>query len=433
MKPKIRFFSVAFLFLIPSLLFSQEKTNNLNCTNSNCHNDILDMQYIHEPARDECLTCHEKVSGNHPEKEGKEFALVENGSELCETCHSFQSSKKMVHSPFAEKKCLSCHSPHSSNTKGILAGTTEKEVCSKCHNIDIKEHKYFHGPFISNQCASCHFGHESDFNALARFDDPYLCFQCHIEKEEDLQLSVVHPIFSDGCMDCHSPHSSKQSYMLKIEGNRLCFDCHSEIQEAVASAKNIHEPLTEKGTCVSCHTPHAGELEKLLVNIQPELCFNCHSVNINKKERYIDIFGRLSKEYVHKPIYEDPCTKCHLPHISQNSNLLAAPFPDGNYTKPNIENFSMCFQCHDSKKITNKIGTDTNFRDGNKNLHTVHVIKKKSISCQSCHDMHGADNQHIIGNVVYFGNWEMPINYKVTETGGSCLPGCHAELSYSRE
>jgi hypothetical protein len=27
----------------------------------------------------------------------------------------------------------------------------------------------------------------------------------------------------------------------------------------------------------------------------------------------------------------------------------------------------------------------------------------------------------------------MPINYKQTETGGSCAPGCHGTLGYDRD
>lgn len=50
-----------------------------------------------------------------------------------------------------------------------------------------------------------------------------------------------------------------------------------------------------------------------------------------------------------------------------------------------------------------------------------------------CHGIHGADNPHLIADKVKFGQWKMPLNYKVTENGGSCLPGCHATKEYSRK
>jgi predicted CXXCH cytochrome family protein len=254
-----------------------------------------------------------------------------------------------------------------------------------------------------------------------------------MDKEEELELAFVHPVFEEGCLSCHSPHTSPAGNMLISGESGLCYDCHSDVKNDIASHKIVHAPLNEDGQCVACHTPHAGELSNLLVTEQPNLCFNCHSENINNKEKYIDIFGRMNKEYVHKPIFDGLCTDCHLPHISNNNNLLTAAFPKGNYTKPKEENFAMCFSCHDSKKITNRVtDTDTGFRDGTQNLHAIHVMKKKAISCQSCHDMHGADNEHIIGNVVYFGKWEMPINFQLTETGGTCLPGCHVKYSYDR-
>ena len=411
---------------------AQNKVNKNSCAVEGCHKSLFEKSIIHSPLNDRCETCHEKKSENHPSNKGKEFSLIEEGSDLCETCHEKLISKKNVHTPFSEGKCMSCHSPHSSNLPALLTGNSQKETCAKCHSMDIAGNNFGHGPFMSDQCSSCHTGHQSDYKSLVVEAEPYLCFRCHQEKEDDLELVNIHPVFEEGCLDCHSPHSSPTKYMLVTAGNELCFKCHDNIKTEVNNAKVVHSPLTN-GMCVSCHSPHAGELTSLLISEQPNLCFNCHSENINNKEKYIDIYARLSKEYVHKPLLTGPCTDCHLPHISSNTNLLSGAFPKGNYTKPKIENFSMCFKCHDSNKITNKTTkTDTGFRDGSKNLHTLHVMKKKSISCQSCHDMHGADHQHIIGNVVYFGKWEMPINYTVNEVGGTCLPGCHVQYSYDR-
>lgn len=414
-------------------IFAQTNLDKNGCATEDCHKSLVSKTLVHSPVNDGCGTCHEKKSGSHPGDNGPEFSLVESGSDLCITCHETQTNKKNIHVPFTNGECTKCHTPHSSDLPALMDGTTIKETCGQCHDLEIAVSDFGHGPFMSDQCLSCHSGHQSDYKSLVVEEEPYLCFRCHQEKEDDLELANVHPVFEEGCLDCHSPHSSPAKYMLTSTDNELCYKCHEDVKTEVNTAKIVHKPLTQDGMCVSCHSPHAGELTSLLFSKQPNLCFSCHSENINNKEKYIDIYARLSKEFVHKPLLEDPCTDCHLPHISEYNNLLSGAFPKGNYTKPIIENFAMCFKCHDSHKITNKVTTvDTGFRDGSRNLHSTHVMKKKSISCQSCHDMHGADNQHIIGNVVYFGKWEMPINYVVNENGGTCLPGCHVQYSYDR-
>jgi predicted CXXCH cytochrome family protein len=432
MKMKKTIYVLALLF-ITSSYYAQNNLNDNTCATEDCHGSIMKKANVHSPMNDGCTTCHEKKNGNHPGGNGAEFGLIESASDLCGTCHDTEATQKVVHMPFYEGNCISCHSPHSSDLPALLNGANQRETCEQCHNVEVAENNFRHGPFMSNQCTSCHVGHQSNYESLVVDGDPGLCFQCHLGKEEDLELANVHPVFQDGCLDCHSPHSSPASNMLLTGGNELCYTCHESIKADVTAAKIVHDPL-KNGECVSCHSPHAGELTNLLVNEQPNLCFNCHSVNINNKERYIDIYGRLSKEFVHEPVFENPCTDCHLPHVSKNTKLLSAAFPKGNYTKPKMKNFAMCFECHDSDKITTKVTTTaTNFRDGSNNLHSLHVMKKKSISCQSCHDMHGADNKHNIGNVVYFGKWEMPIGYKVTPTGGTCLPGCHVQYEYNRD
>jgi len=54
-------------------------------------------------------------------------------------------------------------------------------------------------------------------------------------------------------------------------------------------------------------------------------------------------------------------------------------------------------------------------------------------NCRACHETHAsADPRHIRESVPY-GNWKMPLNYKMTNTGGSCAPGCHKAFTYDRE
>ena len=111
---------------------------------------------------------------------------------------------------------------------------------------------------------------------------------------------------------------------------------------------------------------------------------------------------------------------------------MSATFPIGSYASAETDNFALCFKCHDETLFASPIDTLTNFRNDNNNLHYAHIKENKGRNCNLCHNMHGSPNQHMIDDKVMFGNWEMPINYKAFENGGSCAPGCHEEKKYIR-
>ena len=78
--------------------------------------------------------------------------------------------------------------------------------------------------------------------------------------------------------------------------------------------------------------------------------------------------------------------------------------------------------------------TVTGFRNGTKNLHLVHVADpKRGRTCRACHSTHASTNPMHMAETVPFGNWQMPIDFTRTRTGGSCASGCHRKLSYDRE
>lgn len=135
---------------------------------------------------------------------------------------------------------------------------------------------------------------------------------------------------------------------------------------------------------------------------------------------------------MHGAIEKAGCTGCHDPHASTNPFLLSRSFPDGSYAVANKENFGTCFNCHKSEMIEKPVSTATGFRNGDKNLHFVHVSGDKGRSCTICHNPHGSANDHLINDKTQFGSWEMPLRYKPIDNGGSCSPGCHAERKYER-
>jgi hypothetical protein len=76
--------------------------------------------------------------------------------------------------------------------------------------------------------------------------------------------------------------------------------------------------------------------------------------------------------------------------------------------------------------------TVTGFRNGDVNMHYVHVSGNRARSCAVCHNMHAAGNTHLVNDVIRFGKWDMKMNFIVQELGGSCAPGCHGVKEYKR-
>jgi len=99
-----------------------------------------------------------------------------------------------------------------------------------------------------------------------------------------------------------------------------------------------------------------------------------------------------------------------------------------------LENYGLCFSCHEKTIALNpETTTLTNFRNGSRNLHYLHINKPdKGRTCRACHETHASNSPKHIRNSVPFGAWDLPLNFQKTENGGSCLPGCHKLKKYDR-
>ncbi|MFH1321654.1 MAG: cytochrome c3 family protein [Bacteroidota bacterium] len=258
------------------------------------------------------------------------------------------------------------------------------------------------------------------------------CTDCHgkLIEQEVIHASV------EACDNCHQatgkehPQSNVKGFILSEKVPLLCYSCHDEKN----IKKNVHPPLKD-GNCMTCHSAHASSEEKLLLLEGRKLCLNCHNKSTSKEGEKVSNIKQLLKKskIIHGVIEGDGCVPCHNPHDSENPFLLISPFPVGNYAPAKIESFALCFNCHDSELLEIPITqTATNFRNGDKNLHYIHINGNKGRNCNNCHNVHGSLHEHLIADKVPFGNWEMRMNFILQENGGSCLPGCHAEKKYQR-
>ena len=264
--------------------------NKPNCLE--CHNEIILQKTVHPVAQD-CETCHQYNEGEHPSKFNK-FTLTEKIPELCYNCHdAIQTSIinfKVIHGATKiNKSCLNCHSPHSSDNAKLLKNEGN-ELCFSCHNkvIEANGHKIpnikqkvtiskvIHAA-IEDGCITCHKPHSSDRKNLlaAQFpSDEYtvvspdsfaLCFNCHDAALITSSTTTTATGFRN---------KNKNLHFLHINGNKgrsctLCHDIHGSDNEHLIKSKTlfgkfemtlIYRSTATGGSCKNaCHSEKAYE------------------------------------------------------------------------------------------------------------------------------------------------------------------------------
>jgi predicted CXXCH cytochrome family protein len=411
-----------------------------SCVNAGCHVSVSDRPHLHWPEVAEpgqCQRCHTPKADRH------DFE-TDDSAEACLGCHKALASKisgaRRIHEP-AEEDCLDCHNPHGGEVKALLEDVEDEdlgELCFTCHEEDIVEKKYKHGPAGLGACNMCHDPHASNNESLLISSGLELCGGCHEEFVELIDTAEhVHDPAEDDCTDCHDPHSGSHPKMLFAEKRQLCKECHEDIVKTAEDSVVAHDATTTEEECLSCHSPHASNHAPLLKESQRSLCLDCHDKRVESGDHLLTDMAALLRdnEVWHKPVLEDDCTGCHRPHGSANFRLLKKPFPAGFYSKFSVADYGLCFSCHEKNMATVQTSrTVTRFRDGDRNLHFLHVNKeRRGRSCRACHAVHASPQPLHLAERVPFGRWLMPINFKKSDTGGSCAPGCHAHVEYNRE
>ncbi len=214
---------------------------------------------------------------------------------------------------------------------------------------------------------------------------------------------------------CHAD-MGKKKYVHEVGVNsKYCNKCHEIKKEGEHSFNKL--PLETRILCAQCHSEDIAapaELEKR----PPKVIFK-------------------DTQYFHAPFAEGKCTQCHDAHESNVQKHLKAEYPDGFYTSYSAGAYSLCLnsECHKGleKALTEpKTLTDTKFRNGNLNLHFMHVNKKKGRTCRACHAPHNSKNPKLIRETFPFRKRILTIEYEKTETGGGCTTTCHIPVKYDR-
>jgi predicted CXXCH cytochrome family protein len=416
---------IALLSSIPALIFAVLAVSHApnaisaeRCSAKQCHQKLLNVKYVH-PGTETCDMCHQKVIKQHPQRNKKSFQLTQEPASLCAQCHPAMATLTFVHAPVGTGMCTACHNIHAGERK--LLSRPAKDLCSLCHKDKIN-FQFMHGPAATGDCASCHSPHDSNNKQLLVKDGQDLCFSCHIDMEKKIKKPFMHAALEGGCTSCHNPHGSSAKMFFPAPGPALCYQCHPDMETKIMAAKSVHPPIKSDQGCASCHAPHSADTKKLLPKTGKDLCLDCHK-------------GFLKKNYtvLHGPIKEGKCEACHDPHGTASSKLLSKAYSTENYIKYNENEYQFCFSCHSRDALRNETTSyATGFRDGEQNLHYLHVSREKGRNCKLCHVIHGGELPKLLADSVPFGKWNLPLRFIKTDTGGSCAPGCHKKYSYDR-
>jgi len=299
--------------------------------------------------------------------------------------------------------------------------TLVEASCTGCHGSLIRG-RAVHDPVAAGNCFGCHRqvsgeDHPKIKKAIQlQAKDEKLCLMCHESKAS--KRHIHKPVAEGRCNACHDPHGSDVRGQLKAAGKALCLLCHPNAFDSPVN----HKPVAD-GDCVACHDPHQSDNRQLLRKSSADLCYQCHDAALAR--------GRT----VHEPVDAGDCLACHAVHGGRYRKLLNKAYPEEFYLPFAVERYSLCFGCHDKALATEQItATDTRFRNGDQNLHYVHLmVTERGRSCKTCHEAHAAHQEHLIrDSLPGFGSWQIPVNYTENDTGGTCIAGCHKPKQYDR-
>jgi predicted CXXCH cytochrome family protein len=308
-------------------------------------------------------------------------------------------------------------------------------LTSKCHS-NLFANKFMHSPLKAHGCVVCHellgnrlkdkklpSTHPNIALNLGSNQLP-VCQKCHVEWEKKFSSKTFfHSAISKlGCTSCHNPHGGDNPKFLKEKAfnQELCISCHKKNGNWEKGDKDkVHRAINVKDKCLNCHEIHSSNHQKLLKEEPVDLCLKCHA----------DIVATNDKNLLHTPVRKGECLKCHSPHYASHENLLEKKHEnEEGYVKNVEDSFQLCFSCHSPMK-------NSNFRNGEKNLHNTHVLTKFNGSergCIVCHAVHVSTQHMLIQTKFTYKKFTLPIVYKKTENGGNCTTACHSNKGYDR-
>jgi predicted CXXCH cytochrome family protein len=304
---------------------------------------------------------------------------------------------------------------------------------------DVAKPVSAHSPYQDGDCSLCHKNNDRSDPGPINKQVNVLCLDCHDDFAKVMARKYSHDPARVNCTTCHNPHNSKYPHLLVEESGALCLSCHTAISNQMATATVKHDAMTTGAKCLNCHNPHAASVEHLLTRLPYDQCVGCHGQDgvTDHQGRVLTNMKKLLAEnpHQHGPVADKDCSACHLPHGGDNFRLLTKAYPAEFYSPYDPKLYALCFDCHEESMIKEpKTITLTKFRNGDENLHYVHVNKdERGRTCRACHEVHASKQDHQIRDAVPYGHtgYLLKINFTQTPTGGTCARTCHVTRSYT--
>ena len=393
----------------------------------------------------QCTSCHDP----HKDLEGNFLKISNKFSNLCFSCHDTEywgnsshntstntwngilpNPWKHIEEPYddvSKNACSNCHDVHNaSGNERLLKSENEEDNCLDCHNGNLARtdiESEFSKPYRHNIYAytGIHDPMEYNLNSLAPVNGSSLASvngSKHIE-----------------CVDCHNAHASnnKDSEAPFVKGSNF------GVNGITNNGSPINQVNYEYEICFKCHADNQmadlPNTDRYLGSLNTRIDFDSNNISYHP----VTAIGKnIRPRGLIEPYSENSrifCSSCHGsdgqnapagPHgsfypriLKANYNLDETPQMGSNWPFQMVNEFALCFECHDVSAVTN-IHTD---------MSGGHFME--TIGCNACHDPHGyeggtySENRYGINfdrNVIQ----PNPLNGKMIDLDQKkCFMSCH--------
>jgi predicted CXXCH cytochrome family protein len=357
-----------------------------------------------------CLSCHTP----HKSENRGLTVINNNNSELCFVCHKdknelLKSKHDMTQVAIYKTKkdktvkevgvCGACHDPHgwSLELPDINADLLSK-ACLSCHTNEKYVKKQFNYSKFSHPVGKeVKTKDVTGLGGLVLFNEIKKYFT-FMQNQKEKKLVIT-------CATCHDIHTKKE-FALRVEAKTgtLCLECHKE-KDVVNKTEHGKNKLEK--ACLSCHKIHESDNKRLLIGSKNDGCLECHNPKglasktaIVKNSHPVEVELK-GKSKLKLKLLDDKfvsCITCHDPHAETKKPGLK------NFAVAGIKDYGeLCSSCHDQKFTV--ANTSHDMREKNDNNTSV---------CFSCHMVHNANSEKYVMKSKY--------NYK--EINDYCI-ACH--------